>query len=434
MGIFADLFRLGTRTGPVKAAGPALESMDLTDPRIVEFLRGSISPTESGAVITPSTSLKVATAYRCVAIISSAVKTLPIDLKRLTNGKRTDATDSPLWNLLRRKPNPWMTPSEFKQLMQVFVLLRGNGYSYIQRDVMGKPTALIPLVGQMVVGQDNTTNVLTYKYTRIDGTQTAFKQQDIFHLKGLSLDGLNGMSVISYARESLGLSLQSEKHAAKMFKNGTSIAGVIEHPKTLDEKEVARLKTELDLFRGSENAHKNLVLESGMKYTKLDMTANDLQFIQNREMTQTEIAMFFGVPPHMLGLTNKVTSWGAGIEQQGIGFVTYTLQDWLTMWEESIVRDLVPDNDPTMYCRLNPALLVRGDIKTRYLAYAVGRQWGWLSANDVRAVEDMDAVDGGDVYLQAVNMVDANHALDALLAAHAQDPNNADPNADPAAK
>jgi HK97 family phage portal protein len=193
-----------------------------------------------------------------------------------------------------------------------------------------------------------------------------------------------------------------------MFKNGTSIAGVIEHPKTLGEEEIERLRAELETFRGSENAYKNLILESGMKYNRIDMNHVDLQFIQNREMTQTEIAMFFGVPPFMLGLTNKTTSWGAGIEQQGIGFVAYTLQPWLTMWEEAIARDLIPDTEPRMYCRINPAGLIRGDIKTRYAAYAVGRMWGWLSANDVRQKEDMDDIEDGDIYIVPANQTPAN--------------------------
>lgn len=430
---FFDLFKRFDKVGqgPRADNGP-LQTIDLTDPSLAQFMRGELAGTEAGAVITPSTALKVATAYRCVAIISSAVKTLPIDLKRLKNGKRTDADDTAIWNVLRRRPNPLHTPSEFKQLMQVNVLLRGNGYALIERQ-FGEVTALYPLTGQMRVTQNKDLS-LNYLYTRLDGTQLQFKQEDIFHLRGLSMDGIVGMSVISYARESLGLSIQSEKHAAKMFKNGTSIAGVIEAPKTISPEEVERLQAQLEAFRGAENAHKNLILESGLKYNKIDLSAVDLQFIQNREMTQTEIAMFFGVPPHMLGLTNKVTSWGAGIEQQGIGFVTYTLQDHLTMWEETITRDLIPDNEPNMYCRLNPAGLVKGDMKTRYLSHAVGRQWGWLSANDVRSAEDMDAIKGGDVYLQAVNMVDANHALDALVAAHSADQGQNDPAPAPAEK
>jgi HK97 family phage portal protein len=257
----------------------------------------------------------------------------------------------------------------------------------------------------------------------------------MFHLRGKSMNGITGMSVIGYARESLGLSIQSEKHAAKMFKNGTSIAGVIQHPKNIGETEIERLHAELEKFRGSENAYKNLVLENGMTYNKIDLSAVDLQFIQNREMTQTEVAMFFGVPPFMLGLTNKTTSWGAGIEQQGIGFVAYTLQPWLTMWQEAIERDLIPDSEPRMYCRINPAGLIRGDIKTRYAAYAVGRMWGWLSANDVREKEDMDDIEDGDIYIVPANEVPANKLGSAdpadATGGALDDPNETDPSEQP---
>jgi HK97 family phage portal protein len=149
------------------------------------------------------------------------------------------------------------------------------------------------------------------------------------------------------------------------------------------------------------------------------MSSVDAQLLQIMELTQYDIAMRFGVPPHMIGLTSKTTSWGSGIEQMGIGFITYTLQRYLTMWQDSIRRDLLGQEDPTLYVRFNPAGLVRGDIKTRYLAYAVGRQWGWLSANDIRAWEDMNPIDGqgGDVYLQAVNMTDADKAAAAATVA-----------------
>jgi HK97 family phage portal protein len=420
MGIL-DLFR--SKSAAVRApraAAPTMETLDFTDPRLLEYMRGRVMGTESGALVTPDTSLRVATAYRCVAIISSAVKTLPMDLKRRVDAKqRVDADDSPLWKVLKKKPNSWQTPSEFKQLLQMSVLLRGNGYALIARS-FGEVKALIPLTGVMEVKQNSDLS-LAYTYTRYDGSSIPLKQQDVFHLRGMSFDGITGLSVISYAREALGLSIQSEKHAAKLFKNGTSIAGVIEHPKSLGDDEIERLRDELERFRGAENAYKNLILEQGMKYNRIDLSAVDTQFVQNREMTQTEIAMFFGVPPHMLGLTNKTTSWGSGIEQQGIGFVAYTLEDWLTMWEEAVGRDLIPDNEPKMYCRFNRAGLVKADIKTRYLAYAVGRQWGWLSANDVLEKEDENRIDGGDTYLQAVNMVDAKAATDALAAHNPND-------------
>jgi HK97 family phage portal protein len=434
MGIL-DLFRSkSAAVSAPRADAQTLETFDLTDPRLLDFMRGRYISSESGAVITPESAMRVATAYRCESIITDAVATLPMDLKRRISDRRKDASNSSLWKVLRKKPNPWQTPSEFKRLMQSCVLLRGNGYALIVRS-FGEVTGLIPLIGAMEVKQ-NADLSLSYFYTRPgDGVVVPIPQQDMFHLRGKSMNGITGMSVIGYARESLGLSIQSEKHAAKMFKNGTSIAGVIQHPKNIGETEIERLHAELEKFRGSENAYKNLVLENGMTYNKIDLSAVDLQFIQNREMTQTEVAMFFGVPPFMLGLTNKTTSWGAGIEQQGIGFVAYTLQPWLTMWQEAIERDLIPDSEPRMYCRINPAGLIRGDIKTRYAAYAVGRMWGWLSANDVREKEDMDDIEDGDIYIVPANEVPANKLGSAdpadATGGALDDPNETDPSEQP---
>nr|DAH82740.1 MAG TPA: portal protein [Caudoviricetes sp.] len=391
----------------------SVETLDLTSERLAEFLRGEME-SSSGAVITPASALRTATAYRCVNIINSAIKSLPLDLKRRIDNKRVDADDSPLWALLRKKPNNWQTPSEFKALMQIMVLLRGNGYA-LKVKSLGKIKQLIPLVGAMRVVQ-NADLSLSYTYTTRAGTQIPLDQGDVFHLRGMSLDGVVGLSVLSFARESLGLSLSAEKFASKLFKNGAVVGGTLSHPKTIGDPELDRLKASLEEFRGAENAHKMLVLEDGIKYDKIALSSVDAQLLQVMELTQTEIAMFFGVPPFMLGLTTKTTSWGSGIEQQGIGFVAYTLQDWLTMWEETIARDLIGDSDPQLYVRLNPAGLIRGDIKTRYAAYAIGRQWGWLSANDVREKEDMDPIEGGDTYMVPLNMIPAADAAAAALA------------------
>jgi len=233
----------------------------------------------------------------------------------------------------------------------------------------------------------------------------------------MSLDGVRGLSVIGQAAEELGLSIQASKFASKFFKNGAIPASVLKHPKSLTDPEIDRLKASLEEFRGADNAQKMLLLEDGMLYERIQMTSVDAQLLQIMELTQYDIAMRFGVPPHMIGLTSKTTSWGSGIEQIGSAFVAYTLQDYLTMWQESIRRDLLGDNDPKVYVRFNPAGLIRGDIKTRYAAYAVGRQWGWLSVNDIREKEDMDPIDGGDIYLQPTNMVPAGSDAAAAMAA-----------------
>lgn len=416
MGLLKSLSPRTVKKSSPRAAGDIGETIDLTDPKLAEYLRGGLS-SESGAIFSPEGALRVTTAYRCANILSSAVKSMPLDFrKRLNKKKREDAEDHPLWQVLRVRPNSWQTPSEFKSMMQLSVLLRGNGVAFkvMSRGVVKQ---LIPLMPGAVEIKQKSDLSLRYAYTRPNGTVTEFAQEEVFHLRGMSLDGVRGLSVIGHAAEELGLSIQTHKFASKLFKNGAVPGGVLTHPNSLDDPEIDRLKASLEEFRGADNSQKLLLLEDGLKYEKIAMSSVDAQLLQIMELTQYDIAMRFGVPPHMIGLTSKTTSWGSGIEQIGAAFVAYTLQDHLTMWEESIRRDLLGVDDLSVYVKFNPAGLIRGDIKTRYAAYAVGRQWGWLSVNDIRAMEDMDPVDGGDVYLQPTNMVPAGSDAAAAMAA-----------------
>lgn len=369
---------------------------------LADFLRRG-NETGSGAVVTADTALRTGTVFRCVTLISGAIATLPLDLKRRVDARtRVDADDHPLWKVLRKKPNPWQTPSQFRRYLQACVLLRGKGVAQIVRSGR-RIVALIPLHPDRVQVVQNPDLTLTFVYTQPSGGRVDLAQRDVLYLCGLTLDGINGVSVLTYAREAVGEALATAKHSATLFRNGTSIGGVLRAKGKLGQEAVDALRSSLEAYRGADNAHKNLILQDDMSYDRLGLTAQDAQFIQSREFSQVEIAMYFGVPPHMLGLTTKTTSWGSGIEQQSQGFVTYTLQDWLTMWAEAIGRDLIAD-EPQLYARFNPAGLVRGDIKTRYGAYAVARQWGWMSANDVLEKEDENPIEGGDKYLDPLNM------------------------------
>ena len=171
---------------------------------------------------------------------------------------------------------------------------------------------------------------------------------------------------------------------------------VIQHPKNLSDSALGNLKESMESFRGAGNAGRTLVLEEDMKFSAIGMSNVDARFLEARGFQRSDIFMFFGVPPHMAGDTTKTTSWGSGIEQQSLGFVAYTLEDWLTTWEQSIARDLIAATEPDLYARFNRAALVRGDIKTRYGAYSIARQWGLATINELRALEDQNPVEGGD--------------------------------------
>ncbi len=360
----------------------------------------------SGAVVTPTTAMRVAAVYASVRIISGAVATLPLQIKRrVDDHTREEATDHELTAVLGRKPNSWQTPSQFKRMMQAHLLLRGNDYALIQRALGGKVSGVIPLNPDRVTVKREPTGALLFKYRRPDGSEIVYSQDRIFHLVGLTLDGINGVSPITYARETIGLSLAMESHGATMFRNGARVSGVLSHPGKLGKEGIENLRTSVDAFsHGGENEGKNLVLEEDMKYERMALTAEDAQWLESRKFGRTDIAMFFGVPPHMIGDTEKSTSWGTGIEQQSIGFVSHTLEDHLTTWEESIARDLIAGNDGDVYARFNRNALVRGDLKTRTVAYVQSLQWGIISPNEARALEDQNPRDGGDVYYDPPNI------------------------------
>lgn len=377
-----------------------------TPDQLDEYLRGA-GASGAGVVVNADTAMRVASVFACVRIIAGAVATMPLQLKRRTGpNTREDASDHPLHQVLSRRPNRWMTPSGFRRMLQAHLLLRGNAYALKVPNARGEVTALLPLHPDRTSSDQLDDMSIVYRYRTKAGAERIFRQDEIFHLIGLTLDGVNGVSVITYARETIGLSAAISRHGSTFFKNGTNPGAVLRAKNKLGPEGVETLQQSLASYRGADNANKTLVLEEDMEFEHIGMSATDAQFVEAIGATRTDIAMFFGVPPHMLGDTAKSTSWGSGIEQQSIGFVAYTLEDWLTGWEQTIGRDLIADKETDLFARYNRAGLVRGDIKTRYGAYAVGRQWGWLSANDVRELEDMNPVEGGDAYLVPLNMVD----------------------------
>lgn len=373
-----------------------------TSHELEQAIRQASMGTGSGVSVTPTTAMRVAAVYACVRLISGAQANLPLHIKeRISSKVREDRPDHPLWSVLRRRPNTWQTPSQFRRMMQTHLLLRGNAFAMIVRS-RGQVVALIPLDPDRMKVDQNDDMSLKYEYRRRDGSIVRLAQSDVMHLTGLTLDGVNGVSAITYARETIGLSLAQDAHGATTFKNSARPSIVMKHPGKLGKEGQENLRASLDAYRaGGESEGKALILEEGMETSPLSMTAEDAQWIEARKFSRTDIAMFFGVPPHMIGDTEKSTSWGSGIEQQSIGFVTYTLEDHLTTWEETINRDLI--SEPEIYARFNRKALVRGDIKTRQGFYVSMMQWGVYSPNEVRALEDENPRDGGDIYYDPPN-------------------------------
>jgi HK97 family phage portal protein len=286
-------------------------------------------------------------------------------------------------------------------MLQAHVLLRGQAFCLIVRS-RGEIIALLPLMPDRMKVTQNADLSLNYEYRRKDGGLTVFVQSEIFHLFGLTLDGINGVTPITYARETIGLALAQRDQGALAFRHAARVGGVLEHPQKLGEDARKNLKSSLDEYRaGGESEGKWLILEEGMKPSELQMTPEDAQWIEGRKFSRGDIAMFFGVPPHMIGDTEKSTSWGTGIYEQKDGFVTFTLDDHLTMWEETVTIDLAPT--PDIYARFNRSALVKGNLNDRWNAHVKKLQWGVYSPNEIRAQEDDNPREGGDIYYPPPN-------------------------------
>jgi len=361
-----------------------------TSQQLDEYLReGGV--TASGAVVTPDTAMRTGAVFASVRLITGPQANLPLDVKvRVDDKVRQDASSSAVWKVLNRKPNGWQTPQQFRRMLGSHHLLRGNGYAYIVWNWdRTQPQALIPMHPDRVDCKQAGDLSLSYRYQRKDGRTIELRQNDVFHLMGLTLDGVTGVTPITYARESIGTSMTMQRHGATLFKNGARPSVVLKHPKLVGKEAIGNLRESLDEYRAGGDAEGTaLILEEGMDISPLTMTAVDAQWIESQKFTRTEIAMFFGVPPFMLGDTEKSTSWGSGIEQQTLAFIAYTLEDYLTMWEQTAYRDLIRDPTERMYARFNRSALVKGDIKTRWDAYVKGMQWGVWSPDDVRGFED----------------------------------------------
>ncbi|MBC7193875.1 phage portal protein, partial [Marinobacter sp.] len=349
--------------------------------------------------------------FSAVDILSRTLASLPLTVYwRLQGGGKERAIDHPLYSILHDLPNPEMTSFELRQALMGHLALWGNAFAEIERDNAGRVVALWPLrPDRMTVKRDQ--QGLLYVY-RIGTTEeeVALRQRNVMHIRGLSSDGIIGYSPIRMAREAIGLALATEEFGARFFGNGSRPGGVLQHPGKLSDEAARRLKKSWEeMHQGLTQAHRVAILEEGMTWQQVGIPPEDAQFLETRKFQVTEIARIFHIPPHMLADLERSTF--SNIEHQGIEFVVHTMRPWLVCWEQAIKRDLfLPSERNIYFAEFLVDGLLRGDIKSRYEAYAVGRQNGWLSADDIRELENMNPLpDGqGKVYLVPLNMVPAS--------------------------
>lgn len=367
--------------------------------------------TAAGVRVTEETALQSVAVYACVRIIAEAVASLPlITYRRLEPRGKERATGHWLYPLLHDAPNPELTAPEFRELLTAHLQLWGNAYAEVIRDGGGRVLALWPLPPWRTAPERvGPRRAIVYRVQADGGgPDRVLTAGEVFHLRGLGTDGLRGLSVVGLAREAIGLSQATLEYGARFFGNGARPGGVLEHPGKLSDQAYARLRDSWeDRHRGAANAARIAVLEEGLKYQQVGLPPEDAQFLQTRNYQRNEIATLFRVPPHMVGDMERSTH--SNIEQQSQEFVSYSLTPWLVRWESRIAKDLLPATDRgQLFAEHLLTALLRGDTLARYQAYAIGRQWGYLSANDVRELENMNPAAGGDAYLVPLNMVPAD--------------------------
>lgn len=365
----------------------------------------------SGKVVNEHTAMQMTAVYSCVRILAEAIASLPLFVYRYRDdGNKEKYMDHPLWRVLHDEPNPEMTSFVFRETMMNHLLLSGNAYAQIIRNARGEVVALYPLMPNRMKVDRDSMGRLYYRYTRnSDDAPEVAKNRlsdailapcDVLHVLGLGYDGLIGYSPIAMAKNAVGLSMAAEEYGAKFFANGAAPSGVLEHPGTIKAPEKIRQSWQ-STFGGSSNSNKIAVLEEGMKYSPIAVSPEQAQFLETRKFQINEIARIFRVPPHMLADLEK--SSFSNIEQQSLEFVKYTLDPWVVRWEQAMNRALLMESEkPKVFTKFNVDGLLRGDYASRMSGYAISRQNGWMSANDIRELENLDRIPdelGGDLYL-----------------------------------
>src|SRR5574344_30860 len=394
MGLFKSIFK--ARDKPKDSLGGSRYS----------FFFGS---TTAGKPVNEQTAMQMTAVYSCVRILSETIAGLPLHVYKYNDsGGKEKFLNHPLYKLLHDEPNPEMTSFAFRETLMSHLLLWGNAYAQIIRNGKGEVIALYPLMPNKMTVDRDANGKLYYLYSRSSEdaptlgkeSQVYLDSTDVLHIPGLGFDGLVGYSPIAMAKNAVGLAIATEEYGAKFFANGAAPGGVLEHPGTI--KDPQKVKESWNAaYQGSTNAHRVAVLEEGMKYQPIGISPEQAQFLETRKFQINEIARIFRIPPHMLDDLEK--SSFSNIEQQSLEFVKYTLDPWVVRWEQGMCRALLLESEkPTVFIKFNVDGLLRGDYASRMAGYATARQNGWMSANDIRELENLDKIPtvlGGDLYV-----------------------------------
>lgn len=356
----------------------------------------------SGKVVTADKAIQLSAVWACVRLLSESVSTLPMKIyERQSDGSRKLARDNPVYQLLCRRPNAEMTPSRFMLMLVASICLRGN--AFVEKHFIGsKLVSLVPLLPQNMVVKRLDSGRLEYTYTE-NGKPRVIPERNLMHIRGFGLDGVCGMMPLSSGRDVIGSAMAVEESAAKIFEQGLQSSGFLSAEQPLNDDQRERLRGYMQAFTGSKNAGKIMVLEGGLKYQGVTMNPEDAQMLESRAFSIEEICRWFRVPPFMVGHTSKQSSWASSLEGMNLQFLTHTLRPLLVNIEQEIARCLL-GGDEDLFAEFSVEGLLRADSAGRAAYYTSALQNGWMSRNDVRRLENMPPIEGGDIYTVQLNL------------------------------
>ena len=363
----------------------------------------------AGKSVNPRQAVQVSAVYACVRVIAETIASLPFGVYEETDEGTRKAWDHPLYRVLHDEPNSEMTSFILREVMLSHLLLWGNSYCQIIRTGRNNIAGLYPLLPDHMEVDRDSKGTLTYTYTTTEGVQVKLIPRDVLHIPGLGFDGIMGYSPIALEKNAIGLGIAAEEYGSSFFKNGARPSGVLTHPNTV--KDPKRLRESWNAaYGGSSNGGKVAVLEESMTFTPISLPNNEAQFLETRKFQVEEICRIYRVPPHMIGDLSRSTF--GNIEHQSIDFAVHTIRPWLVRIEQAMNRALFSENEKgRFYVQFNIDGLMRGDYKSRMEGYAIARQNGWMSANDIRALENLNPIpdaEGGNTYLVNGNMLPTN--------------------------
>ena len=343
--------------------------------------------------------LGLSAAWACVNLLAGTIASLPLMIYRPVNGQRMVAKDHPLYRVLHDSPNADQTALDFWEFVCASVELHGNAYAEIARGSRGQVVSLSPIMPETMKVRRLSSGALEYEWNWNGKTETR-RQEDVFHVRGFGGGALGGVSTLSVCRATFGAASSVERAASNTFNNGVRPSGLMltDKPLTATQRQEAERLLQ-SKFAGAVNQGRPMLLDNGVKWEQLSINPEDAQMLESRRFSVEEICRIFGVPPHMIGHTENSTSWGTGLEQQTLGFQKFTLRRRLKRIEQAIEKQLLTDEDRAggVIAEFNLEGLLRGDSASRAEFYGAGLMNGWLTINEVRALENMPPVEGGNV-------------------------------------